>query len=230
MIEARSLSKRFGPTAGIREVSLRVARGELYALLGGNGAGKTTTLHLLLGLIAADAGEALIDGEWVGPGRRARAAFVPEVVELYPELTPLETLELFAAVAERAQDRGALEAALETAGLAPELHRRPVRAFSKGMRQKVALAAAAVQGAKAILLDEPTSGLDPAAAEQLMLRLAALKAAGAAILMSTHDILLVSRVADRVGILREGRLVEEHPAAGLDGAALLELYRTAMAA
>ena len=216
MIEVRGLTKRFGARAAVDDLSFTVARGELYALLGGNGAGKTTTLNMILGLLRPDAGVVQVDGAPVGPGARPRAVYVPEVVALYPELDPLETLEQFAAVAGRALTR---------AGLAEEHHRRRVGTFSKGMRQKVALALAEVEGAHTVILDEPTSGLDPLASAQLAERLAATKAGGAAILMSTHDVLHAAALADRVGILKGGRLVAELAAAGMDGPALLAAYQ-----
>lgn len=229
MIEAKQLTKRFGDRVAVDGLALRVEPGQLYALLGGNGAGKTTTIHMLLGLIPADAGEAVIDGRRVEVGGRPRAAFVPEVVDLYPDLDPIETLELFLGIAGIEKTEEELAAHLTHAGLDPSHHRRRLRVFSKGMRQKVALAVAEAQGAKAIFLDEPTSGLDPSAASQLMDRLAALKAQGAAILMSTHDVFQVESAADRVGIVRDGKLLVETNVADLGEERLIDLYRRVMA-
>lgn len=225
MIQADQLTKRFGERTAVDRMSFTVAAGELYALLGGNGAGKTTTLSLLLGLLAPDDGRALIDGQQVGPGARPRAAFVPEVVDLYPDLDPMETLAFFCGVAGLSRSEEDFERALTNAGLDSAHYRRRLRVFSKGMRQKVALAVAEVQGAKAIFLDEPTSGLDPTAAEQLMERLVHLKGQGAAILMSTHDVLQVSRVADRVGILKDGKMACERTIAQMQEENLIDLYR-----
>jgi ABC-2 type transport system ATP-binding protein len=225
MIEAIDLRKRYGDRWVVDGVSLRVEPGQVFALLGGNGAGKTTTLHMLLGLVANDGGRAIIDGVEVGPGRRARAAFVPEVVDLYPDLDPLETLELFAGIAGLAPSIGELARALLDNGLDETHHRRRLRVLSKGMRQKVALAAAEVQGARAIFLDEPTSGLDPSAADQLISRLRAMRDRGAAILMSSHDVLQVEAVADRIAIMRSGKIVREAGRSDLAGKSLLDLYR-----
>jgi ABC-2 type transport system ATP-binding protein len=225
LIEAFELRKRYGERWVVDGVSLRVARGEVYALLGDNGAGKTTTLYMLLGLVRADGGRAVIDGVEVGPSRRPRAAFVPEVVDLYPDLDPLETLELFAGVAGLEPSHAVLVRALIANGLDEAHHRQRLRVLSKGMRQKVALAAAEVQGARAIFLDEPTSGLDPSAADQLMSRLVVMREHGAAILMSTHDVLQVETIADRIGIMRHGKLVLEKSRDEMGSESLLEVYR-----
>jgi ABC-2 type transport system ATP-binding protein len=214
----------------VNGLALEVRAGELYALLGGNGAGKTTTIHLLLGLVAPDAGTITIDGVEVRPGVRPKAAFVPEVVELYPDLDPLETIALFASVAGVEVDRESMRRSLLAAGLDEGDHCRRLRVFSKGMRQKVALAIAQIQGARALLLDEPTSGLDPRAAGQLLERLAALKGEGAAILMSTHDVYTVRTVADRIGILRDGRLVDERTKDALGDEGVADWYRRTMSA
>lgn len=225
MIEVRDLVKRFGDKSAVDHLTLSVEPGQLYALLGGNGAGKTTTIHMVLGLIPYDEGKITVDGVEVKPGVRPRAAFVPEVVDLYPDLDPMETLELFTSVAGVTADDTKKREALLNAGLAEDDHRRRLRVFSKGMRQKVALAIADLQGARALLLDEPTSGLDPRAAAQLLERLSALKSEGAAILMSTHDVYTVSTVADRIGILDRGKLVDERAADELGDEGLVGWYR-----
>jgi len=229
MIHVEHLQKSYGDQQAVRDLSFDVAPGELYALLGGNGAGKTTTLHMLLGLVESDGGTIQVDGQTVGPGARPRAVYVPEVVQLYADLDAIETLELFASVAGHSVTAAACGTALEQAGLAPEHHRRRIGIYSKGMRQKVALALAEVQKAGALVLDEPTSGLDAVAAAQLAERLKAAKARGSAVLMSTHDVLHVAGLADKIGILHRGVLVEELPGQGLDGPQLLKAYREAVA-
>jgi ABC-2 type transport system ATP-binding protein len=224
MIEAKNLEKRYGDRAVVRGVSLKVDAGEVYALLGGNGAGKTTTMHMLLGLIDSDGGEAWIDGKRVEKSKRPKAAFVPEVVDLYPDLDPRETLELFAGVAGLDVQKDRIKTALLDSGLDEAHHGRRLRVLSKGMRQKVALAAAELQGARAIFLDEPTSGLDPSAADVLIARLAQMKKSGAAILMSTHDVLQAEAIADRIGIMQNGQLIVEKKKNEL-GEPLMDLYR-----
>lgn len=229
MIRIAGLEVTYGAHRAVEDLTLEVPRGTLYALLGGNGAGKTSTLHAVLGLLTASKGLIEVDGQRIAPGQRPRAVFVPEVVDLYPDLDALETLELFAAVAGRKLTFEARAAALSRAGLDPEHHRRRLRGFSKGMRQKVALALSDVHDARTLVLDEPTSGLDPAASDQLAARLREAKAEGASILMSTHDVLHAAGLADRVGILMNGRLVRELDAADLDAAGLLAVYREAVA-
>ena len=182
-------------------------------------------MHMLLGLIPPDEGEAMIDGTRIAPGVRPHAAFVPEVVDLYADLDPIETLELFLGVAGIRVRRSEIALTLDRAGLDPSHHRRRLRVFSKGMRQKVALAIAEAQGARAIFLDEPTSGLDPSAAEQLMSRLVVLKKDGAAILMTTHDVLQVEKAADRIGFVRDGKLLEERRVAELGEETVIDAYR-----
>ncbi len=163
-----------------------------------------------------------------GPGERARAAFIPEVVELYAELDALETLELFAGIAGLRAPRPQLVRLLEGAGLAPEQHARRLGVASKGMRQKVALAIAELLERTTLILDEPTSGLDPLASEQLFARLAARRDQGAAILLTTHELLLAAPALDRAGILCDGRLIEEL-VGPLEGAELFARYRAALA-
>lgn len=227
MIDVVDLEVKYGDRPAVRNLSFTVRPGEIYALLGGNGAGKTSTLSAVLGLVPPTKGSVVVDGARVGPGARPRVVYVPEVVDLYPELDPIETLALFAGVAGRAADEAAFAAALEQSGLPADQHHLPVGTFSKGMRQKVALALSEARGARTLVLDEPTSGLDPLAADQLASRLRAARADGAAILMSTHDVLHAAGLADRVGVLVEGRLAQQLDARGLDAPALLEAYRAA---
>lgn len=226
MIEVHALEMRYRGHVAVQSLSLSVAKGQLYALLGGNGAGKTTTLHAVLGLRAPAAGRIQVGAVEVSAGQRPRAVYVPEVVDLYPDLDAIETLELFAGVAGQSTARADLAGALTRAGLDAAAHHRRLRTYSKGMRQKVALALAEVQKSDLIVLDEPTSGLDPSAAAQLAERLAAAKAAGSTILMSTHDVLHLAGIADRVGILAGGRLLRELDATDMDGPALLAAYQS----
>jgi ABC-2 type transport system ATP-binding protein len=226
VIEARGLSKRFGATVALQSLDLDVAAGEVVCLLGANGAGKSTTLNLLLGFLRPDSGEARVAGALPGTREARRAiGYVPEAVALYPKLSGLENLAFFHRLNDAGKPREAdLLAALARVGLDEGAARRRAETYSKGMRQKVGLAAALLKDARALLLDEPLSGLDPDAANgfQELVRDAA--RSGAAVLMATHDIFRAKEVATRVGIMRGGRLIELLPAADVGHSDLEALY------
>jgi len=228
LLEAVALSKRYEDgLLAVDAVSFAVAPGEIYAMLGGNGAGKSTTIHLFLDLIRPTSGSARIAGVSVQeePLRaKAEVAYVAENVELYGELTALQNVEFFARLAGHRPSAGELAAALRRVGLEDEAHRRRLKTFSKGMRQKTGLAVAILKGAPALILDEPTSGLDPRAAWELGRLLVGLRDEGRAILMSTHDVFRAKQLADRVGIMSRGRLVAEWTRAELLAQDLEELY------
>lgn len=216
------------------QVSLRVAAGEIYALLGGNGAGKSTTLSALLGFLRPVAGQLAVAG--IDPVSepdlaRTRIAYLPENVALYDQLTACENIAYFMALAGAEPDRASMDRALDAAGLQIEARDRRVSGFSKGMRQKVAIAMAVLRDVPVLLLDEPTSGLDPRATADFNALLARLKDRGTAILMVTHDLLGAADCADRIGFLASGRIVEEvRPADGIDVLALHHRYGEAAAA
>lgn len=216
------------------QVSLTVAAGEIYALLGGNGAGKSTTLSALLGFLRPASGALAVAG--IDPvsqpdQARARIAYLPENVALYDQLTACENIAYFMALAGAEPDRASMDRALDAAGLQVEARDRRVSGFSKGMRQKVAIAMAVLRDVPVLLLDEPTSGLDPRATADFNALLARLKARGTAILMVTHDLLGAADCADRIGFLASGRIVEEvRPADGIDVLALHHRYGEAAAA
>jgi ABC-2 type transport system ATP-binding protein len=228
MLEAAGLAKRYGAVDALSGLNLSVAAGEVVALLGANGAGKSTTIALFLGLITPSAGAARVDGVDVGkdPARARRMlSYVPETAALFPLLTGVETLQFFAELAGRPKPtRTEAETALEAAGLSPDAARKRVSTYSKGMRQKTALAIAISKGAKALVLDEPLSGLDPVAAIETSEAVRARARAGAAVLMATHDLFRAHDIADRLVILKAGRVVAETSPRGLDPKALEALY------
>lgn len=228
MLVARNLSKSYGPSVALDNLSLTVCSGEVLCLLGANGAGKTTTINLFLGLTAPSSGEVVVDGTCVqadlATARRAMA-YIPENIMLYPSLTGLENLRFFASLANSVSIAPAQAASwLNEAGLAPACFHKPVSTYSKGMRQKVGIAIALAKNAKALLLDEPTSGLDPAAANDFGQKMQRLAASGLAILMATHDLFLAKRIAHRIGIMRSGVLVELVASDGISTAQLEALY------
>jgi ABC-2 type transport system ATP-binding protein len=228
MLECQKLAKRFGDVVALDSLDLKVAPGEVFCLLGANGAGKTTTINLLLGFLKPSGGAVRVDG--VDPAAdpqaaRAKLAYIPEQVNLYPLLTGLENLEYFSSLANgRSFSEAQLLDYFSQAGLAHEHARRPVREYSKGMRQKVGIAIALAKQARALLLDEPLSGLDPKAASEFCALLGRIRAGGAAVLLATHDLMRARDVGTRVGIMRAGRLVGVRDTANLTHAQLEQVY------
>lgn len=215
-LEARSLSLTRDGASVLNDVSFTVAPGEIYALLGGNGAGKSTTLLTLLGFLQPTAGEVLVNGQTVGSNveaARAQIAYLPEAASLYGHLNAYENLGYFLDLAGRKVTRAEVDAALDQVALPQEARKRRMQSYSKGMRQKTAIALALLRDTPILLLDEPTSGLDPVAIDEFHDMVKALAAAGRTVLMVTHDVYGACQVADRVGLLRGGRLVGSFAAA-----------------
>ena len=232
MLEARGLTKRYGDAVALDGLTLRVEPGQVTALLGSNGAGKSTTIGLFLGLISPTAGEALVDGVSVATATtaaRSKLAYVPETASLYPSLTGIETLQFFADLAGGPRPTTSeAAAALTAAGLPEAAVRKRVAGYSKGMRQKTALAIAIAKNAKALVLDEPLSGLDPVAAMETTAAIRGRAEAGAAVLMATHDLFRAHDIADRLVILKAGRVVAETTPNDIDAKGLEALYVTHM--
>ncbi|HEX2188885.1 MAG TPA: ABC transporter ATP-binding protein [Longimicrobiaceae bacterium] len=229
MLQAVDLTKRYedGHLA-LDHLNLTVAGGEIFFLLGANGAGKSTAINLFLDFIRPSAGAARVDGIEVARdplGAKRRIAYVSENVMLYGSFTARQNLEFFARLAGRTGlTREECYMALRRVGLQEKAFEQRVKRFSKGMRQKVGIAVAIVKDAANVLLDEPTSGLDPKSAAEFMALLDELRGEGRTILMSTHDIFRARVHADRVGIMKEGRLVMVRTRAELEGEDLESLY------
>ena len=207
-IVTRGLGKRYGSTVALADLDLEIARGETYGYLGPNGAGKTTTIRLLLGLHRPTAGSATVLGHdcWAdAPAAHEHVAFVAGEPALWPALTGAETLEFLSRL------RGGVEAAyrdklierfqLDTA--------KKVRALSKGNRQKLQLIAALATRAQLLILDEPTAGLDPLMEVAFRESIGEAREAGQTVFLSSHILSEVEALCDRVGILREGRLIDQ---------------------
>ncbi len=215
LLEARQLVVDYKNHRAIDALDLSVPAGCVYALLGGNGAGKTSTINTFLGFNRPTSGNVFIDGE--SPEQnpvavRAKLAYLPENVALYEYMSGLENLDFFCKLANIRISRQHAHDLLENTGLQADAHDRRVSTYSKGMRQKVGLAIASAKQAKVMLLDEPTSGLDPSAANDFAQRIRAAADLGMAVLMATHDLFNAKQVADRIGIMKAGRLVEEFDA------------------
>ncbi|MET0405638.1 MAG: ABC transporter ATP-binding protein [Cystobacter sp.] len=196
----------------LKGLNLSVPRGALYALLGGNGAGKSSTLSTLLGFVSPVSGSLRVAG--VDPSRqpgeaRARLAYLPENVALYEHLSALENADYLLALAGQKREQRVITDAFAAAGLQQSAWHQRLSAFSKGMRQKVAIAVAMLREVPVLLLDEPTSGLDPRATRDFNRLVGAVRDRGTAVLMVTHDLLSAADVADKIGFLENGRIVEE---------------------
>jgi ABC-2 type transport system ATP-binding protein len=211
-LRLQGLSKSFGKPA-VDRLDLTIARGEFYALLGPNGAGKTTTLRMVAGLLPPDAGAISIFGvdALADPVAAKRiTAWLPDEPMLYDKLTPVEYLEFVAglwSVPTRVAERRA-EDLLATLGLADHARQR-CEGFSRGMKQKVALAGALIHDPQLLMLDEPLTGLDAQAARQVKDILRERTRAGCSVVLTTHILEVAERLADRIGIIQRGRLVAE---------------------
>ena len=212
-LSLRGVRKTFGPKVAVDGIDLTVQPGEFYALLGPNGAGKTTTLRMIAGLLKSDAGHIRIFGKDVATdpiGAKRITAWLPDEPMLYDKLSPLEYLEFVAGlwgVAPVVAERRAAEL-LDVLDLG--LHRNSrCEGFSRGMKQKVALAGALIHDPQFIMLDEPLTGIDAAIARQVKDLLTARVRAGATIILTTHILEVAERLADRIGIVDHGRLVAE---------------------
>jgi ABC-2 type transport system ATP-binding protein len=215
MIEAQGLEKTFRYLTAVRDLTFTVDDGEIFGLLGPNGAGKTTTVRMLAGLVAPSAGWAVINGQRLGrDSQRIRAVtgILTETPGLHDKLTARQNLAYYGrlyGLSGRRLSR-AVDRYLEVVGLAPVGDRR-VAGFSKGMRQKVAIARALLHEPQVIYLDEPTSALDPSAAKQVRDFVATLRDQGRSIIVCTHNLDEAERLCDRIGIMRGTLLMVDTP-------------------
>jgi ABC-2 type transport system ATP-binding protein len=216
VIVAKALTRRFGLRTVVKDVTFEVGRGEIVALLGPNGAGKTTTMRMLAGLIAPTSGTVAIDGVQLtratGSALRSRIGFLTESPGLWDRLTVRENLNIYAGLFGLADAGRIIDRALETFELNGRGDVRTAE-LSKGTRQKVALARALLHDPVVLLLDEPTSGLDPEVTRSVRQLLEEKRAAGCAILVSTHNLDEAERLADRVAVLQERLLAIDRPQA-----------------
>ena len=193
-------------------VSFSLKAGEIYALLGGNGEGKSTTLLSFLGFISPDSGSVRVNDKDVysdiGVARKA-IAYLPESASLYEHLNAYENIDYFLQLAGLPKTSASIDEALDRVTLKPEARQLKLADYSKGMRQKVTIALAMLRDTDILLLDEPTSGLDPNAIDEFHQLVRSLADTGKAILMVTHDVYGACNVADKIGLLYNGRLMQE---------------------
>jgi len=225
MIRTAALTKRFGRVTAVDGVDLDVREGDVYGFLGANGSGKTTTVRMLLGLVLATRGEAEVLGLSMPRHRREVLPQVGALVEgpgAYDHLSGRANLRLFDAMGRaghgggrRTRERRVADA-LERVGLA-DIDRRPVRAYSLGMRQRLGLASALLRDPRLLVLDEPTNGLDPQGIHEIRELLLDLNRSGVTVFLSSHLLAEIEQMCTRVGVLDRGRLVLQDELSSLRG-------------
>jgi ABC-2 type transport system ATP-binding protein len=211
-LKLTALSKHFGRPA-VDRLDLTVRQGELYALLGPNGAGKTTTLRMVAGLLAPDAGSVEIFGIDLATnpaGAKQKIAYLPDDPMLYAKLKPTEYLEFVAGLwgIEAADAEPRARRLLDWLDLAKHAHEL-TEGFSRGMKQKLALAGALIHEPQLLILDEPLTGLDAAAARQVKDLLLEHVRGGGTVVLTTHILEVAERLAQRIGIIEHGRLIAQ---------------------
>jgi ABC-2 type transport system ATP-binding protein len=217
-IEVAGLVKHFGPVRAVDGIDITVASGEIYALLGLNGAGKTTTIRMLLGMIKPTGGTVSVLGrplQGSDPSVWADVGYLVETPAAYPELTVRENLHL-AARLRRLPGNASVDQVIEELALAAYSTRR-ARDLSLGNQQRLGLAKALIHRPRLLILDEPANGLDPAGVVEVRHLLQTLAAQGTTVLLSSHILTEVARLATRIGVIHEGRMITELSTVDLPG-------------
>ena len=217
MIEVRDVTRRFGSFTALSHASFAVRSGEIVALLGPNGAGKTTASRIIAGILRPTEGDAIVDGISVrtDPDRvRARCGLVTDAPSLYERMSLRSYLTFFARMYDVPAPASRVAALVELMGLTPVLDKK-LAAFSRGMKQKAAIARALVHEPPVLLLDEPATALDPEMTQTLRGLIISLRAQHRAILLCTHDLDEAQRISDRVVIVDRGQIVREGATAEL---------------
>jgi ABC-2 type transport system ATP-binding protein len=215
-VRVAGLTKRYGSHEALRGIDFEIGAGEVFGLLGPNGAGKTTTIEILEGYRKRDGGEAEvlgIDPEAAGRGWRERVGVVLQSSSLYPNLTVRESLEVFGGYYAKPRDAGEV---IEIVGLTEKSGAR-CRTLSGGQKRRLDLGLALVGNPELIFLDEPTTGFDPGARRTAWETIRNLRSLGTTVLLTTHYLDEAEQLADRVAVLREGRIVREGTPAELTG-------------
>ena len=214
MIKTEGLTKRFNDNLAVKNLTLEVAKGEVFAFLGPNGAGKTTTVRMLTALITPTAGDAWVNGFKVGQDNtniRRGVGILTEAPGLYERLNAVQNLTLYAKLYEVDDPAGQVEKYLQFLGLW-ERRDEPVGGFSKGMKQKLAIARALLHEPPVLFLDEPTAALDPEAARTVREFVSDIKSRGRTIFLCTHNLDEADRLADRIGVIKQSLIQVDSPA------------------
>ena len=228
MVKIDNLTKKYGEYLAVDHLTLEIKAGEIFSLLGANGAGKTTTINLLLNFVEPTSGAAAIKGlDVVRDAKEVKrhVAYLSENVMLYGNMTARQNLDFFTHLSGREEiDEEGYDEVMRRVGLPERAFDARLKTFSKGMRQRLGIAIVMMKDAPVIIMDEPMSGLDPRGAEDFTLLLRELRDEGRAIFMSTHDVFRASDISDRVGIMKEGRLVMVRTVEELEHQNLRQIY------
>ncbi|MBQ9946799.1 MAG: ABC transporter ATP-binding protein [Oscillospiraceae bacterium] len=204
MITIRNLQKRYGAYPVLRGLNMNISRGDVYGFLGRNGCGKSTTMNIIANIIPKDGGEIIL-----GEGQPVKIGYLPESPTIFRYLTAREYLSYIASCCKYQGDIPArVNEVLDIVGLTQAADRR-AKGFSRGMTQRLGMGAAIIGDPELLLFDEPTSALDPQGRSEVIAIINRLKSMGATIILSTHILSDVERVANRIGIMNGGQLVEE---------------------
>jgi ABC-type multidrug transport system ATPase subunit len=215
IIETHGLTKSFGAVAAVADVSMTVRRGEVYGFLGPNGAGKTTTLRMLLGLARPTSGTAIVAGHAPGdPAGLAKIGALVDSAAFYPYLSGRENLRVVADLA--GITHAGVDSVLDEVDLLSRAHRK-FSGYSMGMKQRLGVAAALLKNPELLILDEPTNGLDPQGMAEMRKLIRGMAQGDRTVLLSSHLLGEVEQICDRVGVIRDGRLVVESTVHDLRG-------------
>lgn len=229
MLETKDLTKKYEDgLLALDHLNIKVEAGEIFCMFGANGAGKTTAINLILGFIPPTEGTAFVEGvDVVKEPLRSKEyiSYVSENVMLYGNFTAYQNLDYFSKLAgKRNLKKSDYAQVMDRVGLQKEAYDMRAKNFSKGMRQKLGIAVAILKDAPNLILDEPTSGLDPKSGQEFLDLLLELKERGKSIFISSHDIFRAKFIADRVGFMRQGKLVMMKTSDELKGEDLNNLY------